>query len=52
MGVGAKDKTILKKRLKELRTAHVKERKQIEKDQKSKSPVTQKKKSKSLFARF
>ena len=52
MGIGTKDKTILKKRLKELRTAHEKERKLLEKEQRSKSPVTQKKKSKSLFARF
>lgn len=54
MGIGTKDKSVLKKKLKELRTAYEKEQKQIEKEQKSRSPNAQKKKSKtkSLFARF
>jgi len=51
MGIATKEKAVLKKRLKDLRSAYDKERKQLEKDQKSKSPVT-KKKPKSLFARF
>ncbi|XP_067934712.1 neurabin-1-like isoform X2 [Watersipora subatra] len=52
MGISSKDRTILKKRVKELRITHEKERKQLDKEQRSKSPVIQKKKTKSLFARF
>lgn len=52
MGIGSKDKTLLKKRLKELRSEYDKQRKQMEKEQRAKSPVSQKKKNKSLFARF
>ncbi|KAF6022904.1 Spn [Bugula neritina] len=36
MGIATKEKAVLKKRLKDLRSAYDKERKQLEKDQKSK----------------
>lgn len=54
MGIGTKDKSVLKKKLKELRTAYEKEKKQLEKDQKVKDMSSSKKKpkGKSLFARF
>lgn len=52
MGIDSKEKTILKKRLKDLRSEYDKQRKRMEKEQRAKSPVTQKKKNKSLFARF